>query len=213
MPAKAPLMRLPPPNHSEFLRLFQLRPFSVSLVRHSIMAYRVILALLVSAAAVFGAEPASLNLPDSNILLRIPDGWTVKERNGEMGIYSADQPSKGPPSRIHFSRSKEAATDLQGAIDSEIERISELSPKWGSSNDRQSYKGSVHVKTDSGLTGLRADFYYDEPRGRRYTIVKYYFFDEAGKIFRVCAHVGGGEVRFKAYEQTVLRGLSFIKKN
>ena len=150
------------------------------------------------------SEPAFLSLPDSKIILAVHEGWTVEDKDGEIGIYPPeqrakeliadlaarpvphvvfDQPAKIPRTKIHLSRYQESETTLEAAIDAEIDRITARAPKWGSSNDRKSYKGSTTIETDSGLHGLRADFYSDEPQGtingplvRRYTIVKYYFF-------------------------------------
>jgi len=153
--------------------------------------------------------PAFLSLPDSKIILSVPKRWTVKDqrdKDGDVGMYSPDQPAKGLPSRIHLARYSEADRTLQSAIDSEIDRITARGP---SGNDRRSYKGSTPIKTDSGMQGKRADFYNDEPQGRFYSIVKYYFFDENGKIFRICAHVYGDESRFKDYDQAIIEGLKF----
>ena len=162
------------------------------------------------------SEPTFLSLPDSKIILSVPKGWTVKDKDGEIGMYSPDQPAKGLPRRPHISRYLEKEKTLEAAIDAEINRVTAKAPYWGSGCDRRSYKGSTPIKTKSGMQGLRADFYSDEPQGspngplaRRYTIVKYYFFDEAGKIFRVCSHVYGDESRFKEYDQAIIEGLKF----
>lgn len=168
----------------------------------------IILTLFMSGLSARCAGPSFLSLPDSNIALRVPVGWTIMNKDEEIGMYSLDQPAKGPRSRIHFSRDKNGSTSLESAIETEIDRITKRSPAWGSSNDRRSYKGSTAITTDSGLTGMRANFYYDEPNGRQYTIVKYYFFDEHGRIFRVCAHIGGDETRFKLYDHAILSGLT-----
>lgn len=162
------------------------------------------------------SEPAFLSLPDSKVILEGPDGWTIKDKDGEIGMYSPDQPAKGLKSRIHISRYLEKEKTLEAAIDAEIDRVTARAPKWGSSNDRRSYKGSTPIKTESGMQGLRADFYNDLPtdnqHGRFYNIIKYYFFDEGGKIFRVCSHVYGDESRFKEYDQAIIEGLKFNKK-
>jgi len=176
------------------------------------MFFRTILALCLSGAFAISGESIFLALPDSDIMLLVPEGWAINDRNGEIGMYSPDQPPKGLPSRIHLSRVKNDSASLEAAIQTEIDGITSRSPAWGSSNDRRSYKGSYPITTKSGISGLRADFYYDEPGGRRYTIVKYYFFDEHGTIFRVCAHIGGDEKRFKAYENAILSGLTFSKR-
>jgi len=156
------------------------------------------------------SKPAFLTLPDSKIILEGPDGWTIKDRDGEIGLYSPDQPPKGLPNRIHFSRRPDDKT-LQGAIDSEIDKVTARSPAWGSGCDRRSYKGSTPVETASGIKGLRADFYSDLPadnqHGRYYSIIKYYFFDEGGNVFRVCAHIYGDTTRFETFEKTILNGL------
>lgn len=177
---------------------------------------------------VFAEEPTFLSLPNSRVIFTASGGWTVKDKDGETGMYPPerrakdlisaiaarpvphvvfDQPAKKPRTKIHLSRYLEGETTLQAAIDAEIDRITERSPKWGSSNDRRSYKGSASIRTQSGMDGLRADFYEDDAGGRRHAIVKYYFFDESGKIFRVCSHVYGDEAHFKEHEQIILNGL------
>jgi len=176
-----------------------------------------------------------LSLPDSKVILTVSGGWTVKDKDREIGIYppdqsakellaaiaaravphvAFDQPAKKPRFRIHLSRYLESETTLQSAIDAEIDRITARGLKWmgQSSNDRKNYKGSNPVRTQSGMDGLRADFYDDRAGTRRYSIVKYYFFDESGRIFRVCSHVYGDEARFKEHEQIILSGLQFNER-
>lgn len=194
------------------------------------MFHRSIFVLFLSLSVAFAEEPTFVSLPNSRVILTATGGWTVKEKNGEIGIYPPeqrakdlisaiaarpvphvvfDQPAKKPRTKIHLTRYRESETTLQAAIDAEIDRITARSPQWGSSNDRRSYKGSTPIRTQSGMDGLRADFYQEDAGKRRHTIVKYYFFDESGKIFRVCSHVYGDEARFKENEAIILSGLKF----
>ncbi len=195
------------------------------------MLHRLFLVLFLSLCAGFAEEPTFLSLPDSRVILTLSQGWTVKDQDGQIGMYPPDQPAKElisaiaarplphvvfdppakkPRSKIHLSRYLESETTLQSAIDAEIDRITERGLKWRgqSSNDRTNYKGSTPVQTQSGLAGLRADFYDDRESRRTHSIVKYYFFDEAGRIFRVCSHVYGDDNRFREQEQIILRGLN-----
>ena len=114
------------------------------------------------------------------------------------------------PNRIHLVRIRNAAASLQEEIDAEIDRVTKRSPEWGSSCDRRTYKGSTPIRTASGMEGLRADFWYDYPAGRSYVIEKYYFFDQKGKMFKVCSHIGGDQKRFESFETAIVKGLSFF---
>ena len=120
-----------------------------------------------------------------------------------------DQPARKPCIKIHLSRYQGPETTLQTAIDAEIDRITARSPKWELSNDRRSYKGITSIRTQSGMNGLRTDFYEDDAGSRRRSIVKYYFFDGSGRIFRVCSHVYGDVARFQENDEIVLKGLKF----
>ena len=194
------------------------------------MLHRSIFFLFLSLCVAFAEEARFLSLPDSTVILRVSGGWVVKDKNGDVGIYppeqrakelianlavravphvAFDQPAKKPRTKIHLSRYHGPESSLQAAIDAEIDRVTARSPKWGSSNDRRSYKGSTPIRTQSGMDGLRADFYDDDAGNRRHSIVKYYFCDESGKIVRVCSHVYGDEARFKENEEIILNGLNF----
>lgn len=174
------------------------------------MLLRVLLLIFLSFHCLSASESRFLALEHSDVILECPDSWTIKDKDGEIGLYSPAQPPKGLPNRIHFSRRPDDKT-LQGAIDSEIDKVTASSPAWGSGCDRRSYKGSIPVETVSGMKGLRADFYTEIPDdkggGRRYGIIKYYFFDENGNVFRVCAHIYGDSSRMEMYEITILNGL------
>ena len=170
-----------------------------------------ILVLLLALHFSHAEEPTCITLPSAHVVLQLPTGWTIKERGEEIGIYSPDQPEKGLPNRVHLSEYLYPEKTLQEAIEAEINRITARSPKWGSSNDLSNYKGSTPIQTKSGMAGLRANFYIelekDGSKERQYSIVKYYFFDKAGKIFRVCAHVYGDESRFRTYDEVIIEGL------
>lgn len=170
----------------------------------------VIFLLFLPAQLAFSAEEKLINLAGSRIVLASPESWTIKTMGAEVGTYAPEVVKKGrPPARIHFARVKGEVKTLQEAIDAEIDKITSRSPGQSSSCDRQSYKGSAPVRTKSGIEGLRADFWSEGPAGRSYAIVKYYFFDEAGKPFKVCSHVYGDQRRFEAFESVILDGLAF----
>lgn len=170
------------------------------------MIIRILIFFVLSLLSAYSADKG-IELPDSRVRLSTSDGWSIKDKKGEIGIYPSEQSPDQPSIRIHFARIQTDATSLQEAIDKEIDRVTEHSPKWGSSCDRRSYKGSIAVRTVSGMEGLRANFWYDHPTGRRYVILKYYFFDEHGKIFKVCSHIEGDQKRFEQFESAILKGL------
>lgn len=153
------------------------------------------------------AEGAAVCLPASNVVLTAPDGWTVRSENGEASISPPEQPDSRLRRRIHLSLVAVKSPSLEEAAIAEIERITQRAPKWGSSNDWRSFKGCVPVRTESGISGIRAGFWEDSPQGHQFSIVKYYFRDEKGRIFRVCAHIYGGETDFVRFESAILKGL------
>lgn len=177
------------------------------------MPLRILLSILFCCGCSKAFEPVILELPDSKILLKVPAGWVIKNVNGESGIYPQDQPAKGLQNRLHFTRLRENAETLEAAIESEINGIAERFP--GSSGDRSHYKGSSPVKTSSGIQGLRADFHTESTNEsgiiRHYLIVKYYFYDESGQIFKVCAHIYGDEARFRMFNEFIVNNLT-VKK-
>ena len=167
-----------------------------------------LLSILFLAGQLVAEEARELTLPNSMITLNAPDGWNIKKFD-DIGIYPPNQPAHSSQSRIHLETIRNAAESLKVAVESEIDSITERSPE--SSNARRAYKGSVPVETASGIVGLRADFHTEHTvegvTVRRYQIAKYYFQDEAGKIFKVCAHVYGDEERMKMFEATILANL------
>lgn len=173
------------------------------------MNLRPLLLFLLLTGHLQALEPRELALPDSKITLSAPDGWDIKKFN-DTSIYPPTQPAHSTQSRIHLETVRNAAESLEAAVEAEIELITERSPE--SSNARKAYKGSIPVKAASGLVGLRADFYteqtVDEVTVKHYQVIKYYFQDEAGKMFKVCAHVYGNEERMKNFEETILQNLN-----
>ena len=174
------------------------------------MILRFILSILVFNVHLHAVETANLALTESNIILSAPKGWVVKKQNGEVSIFSSDQPAKGSPARIHIVRPRNDEKSLEQAIEAEISLITERSP--GSGNSREHYKGIVPVNTVSGIKGLRADFYFEQTTNeittKRYHIVKYYFLDETDRIFKVCAHIYGDEQKQKTFEALILNNLA-----
>lgn len=173
------------------------------------MTIRFLISLLLLHAQLYAEDTASLKLPDSAITLRAPTDWAIRKMYGDLSLFPPDNPEQGSPSRIHIIRTREAADSLQEAIEAELDSITKRSP--GSGNSREHYKGSVAVKTASGIQGLRADFYFEVTRDgittKRYQVLKYYFLDEKGKVFKICAHIYGDEAKFKRYESLILDNL------
>jgi len=161
------------------------------------MKLPLLLSILLLSVQLRADEAKQLVLPDSRIILSTPDGWDIKEGFGDTSIYPPTQPAHSSQSRIHLLTLRKDAESLEAAVKAEIDSITERSPK--SSNARGDYKGSVPVKTASGIVGLRADFYTEQTINgatvKRYQIVKYYFRDEANKIVKVCAHIYGDKRR------------------
>ena len=172
-----------------------------------------LLPILLFTGQLVADEARELTLPNSNITLDAPDGWNIKKFN-DTSIYPPTQPTHSSQSRIHLETIRNAAESPKVTVETEIDLITERSPD--SSNARRAYKGSVPVKTASGIVGLRADFYTEHTvegvTVKRYRIVKYYFQDEAGKTFKVCAHVYGDEKRMKMFEATILTNLKAKKE-
>lgn len=177
------------------------------------MNLRLLLPILLLTGQLVADEARELTLPNSKITLDAPDGWNIKKFN-DTSIYPPTQPAHSSQSRIHLETIRNASKSLKVAVESEIDSITERSPE--SSNARRAYKGSVPVRTASGIVGLRADFYTEHTvegvTVKRYQIAKYYFQDEAGKIFKVCAHVYGDEERMKMFEATILTNLKAKKE-
>lgn len=158
------------------------------------------------------AEDAVLSLAASRVILTAPDGWTIRSEEGRESLHPPEQAGSRSQRRIHFRLVPGDPPSLDEAALAEVERITQRGPKWGSSNDWRSFKGCVPVRTASGLPGLRAGFWEESPQGRRFSIVKYYFRDEKGRIFCVCAHIHGGETDFVRMESAILKGLGQVPR-
>lgn len=172
-----------------------------------------VVGLFLLASGLSGARAdadAVLSLPASQVILTAPDGWTIRSEEGGASLYPPEQPGPRQKRRIHFRLVPGEPPSLEEAALAEVERITQRGPKWGSSNDWRSFKGCVPVRTASGLSGLRAGFWEESPQGRRFAIVKYYFRDEKGRIFCVCAHIHGGETDFVLMESAILGGLGRV---
>jgi hypothetical protein len=167
-----------------------------------------LLPILLLTGHIFADEPRQLTLPDSKFILSAPDGWDIKKFD-DISIYPPIDPTHSSQSRIHLETLSKRSESLKDALEAEINSITERSPE--SSNARRTYKGSVPVKTASGLEGLRADFYtehkVDEVTVKRYQIIKYYFHDEDGRIIKVCSHVYGDEERMKEFDAIIMKNL------
>jgi hypothetical protein len=152
------------------------------------MNLRPLLPFLLLTGHLHALEPRELALPDSKITLSAPDGWDIKKFK-DTSIYPPTQPAHSSQSRMHLETLRKAADSLEAAVEAEIDSITERSPE--SSNARKAY-------TEHTVDGITV---------KRYQIAKYYFKDEAGKIFRVCAHVYGDEPRMKMFEAAILANL------
>jgi hypothetical protein len=175
------------------------------------MKIRFALSLLFFSVHLNAEEPSTLVLADSNIELNGTNGSVFTRQDGEIAIYLDGEPFKNTSGRIHLERLNKDAESLEAAVTREIDSITERSPD--STNARKNFKGTVAVKTTSGILGLRADFYVEDATTKRYLIVKYYFRDEADKIFKVCAHIYGDEEKFKAYNAFILNNLAAKPNN
>jgi hypothetical protein len=169
------------------------------------MKIPLLLSILLLNVQIRADEAKQLELPDSNIILAVPNTWELKKVGQEFSMFPTEQKGQNSQRRIHLRRSRIAADSLEGAIQAEIDSITKKWPE--SSNTREHFKGSVPVKTASGLEGLRADFYYGDTK-KNYLVLKYYFFDEERKIFEVCAHIYGDETQFKEFEAIILSNLN-----
>ncbi|GAT33071.1 hypothetical protein TSACC_21476 [Terrimicrobium sacchariphilum] len=151
--------------------------------------------------------PLHVSLPDSRAVLLAPPGWRLEPYWNLNGIAPPEKTKSSLTRKIHLQPVKGTPQSLQAAIDAELDRITEQSGPRGSYNDRRAYKGSVPVKTASGLEGLHATFYGEMPEGRRYFVEKYYFHDANHRVFKVCAHIYGSEAEFARFERAILDGL------
>lgn len=151
--------------------------------------------------------PLHVSLPESHAVLLAPSGWRLEPFWNLSGIAPSEKTKSSLTRKIHFQTVRGSPQSLQEAIDAELDRLTELSGPRGSYNDRRAYKGSVPVKTASGLEGLHATFYGETPEGRRYFVEKYYFFDTSHRVFEVCAHIYGGQAEFERFERAIVEGL------
>ncbi len=151
--------------------------------------------------------PLHVCLPESRAVLLAPPGWRLEQYWNVSGIAPSENTKASRNRKIHFQTVKGAPQSLQEAIDAEIDRVTQISSPRGSYNDRRSYKGSMPVKTASGLEGLHAMFWSDGPEGPRYLVEKYYFFDANHHVFKVCAHIYGGQTEYERFEKAILDGL------
>lgn len=172
------------------------------------MNIKSLLPILLLAGLLHAEEAKKLKLADTKVTLTAPEGWEVKKLS-DTSIYPPTQPAGSTQSRIHLEALRNAADSLKAAVEAEIDSITKRNPE--SSNARKAYRGSEPVKTAAGLVGLRADFYtqqaVDEATVKYHHIVKYYFHDDSGKIFKICAHVHGDDKRMKMFEEAILANL------
>jgi len=160
-------------------------------------------------------EPERLELADSKVGLSAQEGWAIKKQDGETSIFPPDQPAKGSPSRIHLVWPRTEEKTLEQALEAEIASITKRWP--GSGNSREHFKGSVPVVTVSGMQGLRADFYFEQTINgvstKYYEILKYYFRNDDGRVFKVCVHVYGDEKKLEKIEAFILNNLTPTANN
>lgn len=151
--------------------------------------------------------PLHIALTESQVVLLAPPGWRLEPYWNLSGIAPLEKTKPSLRRMIHLQRVVGSPQSLQEAIEAELDRITQISGARGSYNDRRSYKGSMPVKTASGLEGVHAMFWSDGPKGPRYFVEKYYFFDSNHHVFKVCAHIYGGQAEYERFEKAILDGL------
>jgi len=58
------------------------------------MLHRSLFVLFLSLSVAFAEEATFLSLPDSQVVLTVSGGWSIKDKNGEIGIYPPEQRAK-----------------------------------------------------------------------------------------------------------------------
>lgn len=153
-------------------------------------------------------------MPEIGIALTVPDGWTHKDDPNEFGfvlVPPSDQLGPNKLRKVCAHLSGHHGTDLAEELELAIQKVTETAPAWGASTDRKSFLGSSEVRTAGGLVGLKGSFGYKQSDGTlRTTIDKYYFRNQAGKIFCVCAYVYGPRELAQSYEDIILQGLTLL---
>ena len=96
-------------------------------------------------------------------------------------------------------------------MNAELDAIAERAPEWGSWNDRNHLLGTHAVVTSSGVEGLAAEFGWKIEGKKKFSINKFYFRDESGKIFVVCAHAYAEEETGAEFEKIVRDRLTLRK--
>lgn len=140
--------------------------------------------------------------------LSLPAEWKVETTDGQQLLMPPEQPKKGLQRKIHLVRVKDQqVSSLQSASDAETASIVARGQNWQGEGYRKSYRGSKTVTTKSGLEGLRSDFGEDSSGTPRYHIIKYYFRNADGEIFKVCAHVYGPQATLEEFDQLIRDGL------
>lgn len=151
--------------------------------------------------------PLHVSLPESRAILLAPPGWRLEPYWNLSGIAPTEKIKGSLGRKIHLQKVKDSPQSLQEAIDAELDRVTAQSGPRGSYNDRRAYKGSMPVKTASGLEGLHAMFWSDGPGGPRYFVEKYYFYDANHRVFKVCSHIYGDQAEYERFEKAILDGL------
>lgn len=172
-----------------------------------------VLALLIPPAPGF-AE--TLSTERSGAELAVPAGWTLRTDSVDPTIPAFIAPDseadeKKPKHKIHIrwpDPGLKAAT-LDEAVQHSIDMIEAHNPPHGSSADRNAFLGTTPVKTAGGLEGLVAEFGYKTKDGSiQYSINKFYFKNNQGEIFCVCAHIYGDRNQADAYQEIILKNLT-----
>lgn len=176
--------------------------------------------LLLSLAALLAGLAGSLAITNENaalgLSLTLPENWTSQPIHGRSDtlvflVPPAHQQDRNSLRKIHLVLLPEKYATLEDALNHGIDRATERSPKWGSSNDRKHFLGATPITTASGIQDLRADFGEPDQYGSiRHTIIKYYFRHRNGSTFKVCSHVFGDDILAAQYEKAILAGLAYL---
>ena len=145
-------------------------------------------------------------LSDNSLAFDHPDRWLEIESQGFSVFVPPEDLLRGHQKRrIHFSSIISPEVSLRTEAFAEMDRMTQRDPR--SSNARLGFIDLTHVQCESGLRGMRADYGWKRGNEIVHTIVKYYFLDQNGKMFKMCAHVYGGKEKRDEYEGYILRGL------
>lgn len=179
-------------------------------VRRSPATFKGLLQVLLLAVGIAGAHAAEIRSDKLGVCLFAPPPWLEKSGEMEVSLVPPDeQQNKQKHRRLHLAIPTNPAGSLEEEMAGEMARCESRAPKWGSSNTRKDFLGSVAVKTKSGIEGIRASFGNITTSKASFGINKYYFRHRDGSIFKVCAHIYGDQVLADEYDAIIMNGLRY----